>query len=171
MKKPDLQRLVPPGVNAQQELHWICGGWALSLLYSLGFVTGYSQERNNLYMTVTTSAGRQRVLRSGAVMPDFADLLGTHLYGFLLVALCVLAVVVYHYLYHRQGSKSIYLMRRLPDGMELHRRCWTLPVLGALASILLAFVLLMIYYAVYILVTPKSCLPPDQWQKLWSVIL
>lgn len=171
MKKPDLQRLVPPGVNAQQELHLMCGGWVLSLLYSLGFVTGYSQELDNLYTAVTTSAGRQYVLRSDAVMPDCVDILGSHLYGFLLVAICMLAVVLYHYAYHRQGSKSIYLMRRLPDGMELHHRCWGLPALGALASILLAFVLLVIYYAVYMFVTPESCLTPGQWQKLWSVIL
>ena len=104
-------------------------------------------------------------------MPDFVTLLGHYLIGFLLVALCMLAIVAYHYLYHRQGSKSIYTMRRLPDGMVLHRRCWTLPVLMALASLLAAFVLLMIYYAIYMFVTPDACLTPGQWQKLWSVIL
>lgn len=167
MKRLDLQRLVPPGVDARQELRWLLGGWALSFVYSLGFVIRMVQERSMLYRV----AGSGRVLRTGVAMPDFAGLLGRHLYGFLIVALCMLAIVAYHYLYHRQGSKSIYTMRRLPDGMELHRRCWTLPVLMALASLLAAFVLLMIYYVAYMLVTPKSCLTPGQWQKLWSVIL
>lgn len=167
MKQLDLQRLVPPGVNARQELTWMLVGWALSFVYSLGFAMRLAQELSALYRVT----GGKRVLRIDAVMPDFAGLLGSHLYGFLLVALCMLAIVAYHYLYHRQGSKSIYTMRRLPDGMELHRRCWTLPVLMALASLLAAFVLLMIYYAIYMFVTPESCLTPGQWQKLWSVIL
>lgn len=166
--KPDLQRFVPLGVNARQELEWMFGGWMLSFFYSMGFLVRYEREYLSLFHTID----KRRVLLEGRFMPDFADLLGSHLYGFLIVALCMLAVVVYHYVYHRQGSKSIYLMRRLPDGMELHRRCWALPVLCALGSILLAFVLLLIYYAIYMLVTPDACLTPGQWEKLWrSVIL
>lgn len=167
MKRLDLKRLVPPGLDARQELRWMLAGWALSFMYSLGCVIHMVQERDELYRV----ADGGRVLRSDAVMPDFAGLLGSHLHGFLLVAVCMLAVVAYHYLYHRQGSKSIYTMRRLPDGMELHRRCWTLPVLMALASLLAAFALLMIYYAIYMFVTPDACLTTGQWQKLWSVIL
>lgn len=164
MKKPDLQRLVPPGVNAQQELKWMFGGWMLSFFYSLGFTMRYAWEYRYLF---TDAMGGPRVLKAYEVMPDFADLLSSHLYGFLIVALCMLGVVLYHYAYHRQGSKSIYLMRRLPDGMELHRRCWTLPVLCAMASVLLAFALLMLYYAIYMFVTPDACLTPGQWGKLW----
>lgn len=38
MKQLDLQRLVPPGVNAQQELTWMLVGWIFSAFYSLCFV-------------------------------------------------------------------------------------------------------------------------------------
>lgn len=166
--KPDLQRLVPPGIDPRKELKWMFGGWMLSFFYSMGLVLRYEQEYRWLFTTID----KRRVLQQGVLMPDFADLLGSHLYGFLIVALCMLAVVIYHYVYHRQGSRSIYLMRRLPDSMELHRRCWALPVLCALASILLAFVMLLIYYAIYMLATPDACLSPGQWEKLWrSVIL
>lgn len=168
MKRLDLKRLVPLGVNAQQELTWMLVGWIFSAFYSLCFVYMYQWNYRLLFDDTIKGA---RVLDENAVMPDFVTLLDHYLIGFLLVALCMLAIVAYHYLYHRQGSKSIYTMRRLSDGMELHRRCWTLPVLMALASLLAAFVLLMIYYAIYMFVTPDACLTPGQWQKLWSVIL
>ncbi len=41
MKRLDLQRLVPPGVNAQQELTWMLVGWIFSAFYSLCFVYMY----------------------------------------------------------------------------------------------------------------------------------
>ena len=82
-------------------------------------------------------------------------------------SLCLVLLAAYHYAYHRQGSKSIYLMRRLPSKLELHRRCLTLPIAGILIALLTAFLLLLIYYAVYMNVTPAECLMPGQWQKLW----
>ena len=76
-----------------------------------------------------------------------------------------------NYASFRQGSKNIYLMKRLPSRWELHRRCILLPALGMVGSLVMGFTLLMIYFAIYMLVTPDRCLPPDQWQKLWSVLL
>lgn len=158
---------VPAGLDARQELRWIETGLFLSILYSLGFLAFLE----NHYQALFTRVGGEKVLQEGAVMADFVDILGSGLMGFLIVALCMAALAAYHYFYHYQGSRSIYLMKRLPERWELLRRCATLPLLSAGAALLLAALLLIIYYQIYLLVTPDVCLVPGQWQKIWSTWL
>lgn len=163
--KFDFTGLAPVGLDYRRELSWVRTGFALSLLWSLGYLFRLHAGYEELF----TRVGVDKVLNPGAVMPDFTDILGGGLRGFGVVALCMAALAVWHYLYHYQGSKSIYLMRRLPDRWELWRRCAALPVLLAAAAGLLAVLLLLVYFGVYLLVTPKVCLIPGQWQKIWSI--
>ena len=102
-------------------------------------------------------------------MPDFTEILDRSLWGFLVAIIAALALIGVHYACHYQDSKSIYTMRRLPNRWELHRRCLTLPLLAAAVYLILAFVILLIFYAVYMNLTPDVCLTPGQWQKIWSV--
>lgn len=164
--KPDISRYAPPGLNLAPERNFFLTGLVCALLYSLGFFGRLTRAVNALYET----RRGVRVLLEGAVMEDFAAVLGGALAGFLVLALCMLAFLIYHYTYHRQGSRSIYLMRRLPSRWELHRRCLTLPVLAALLCLLAAFLLLVIYYAIYRSATPEACLSGGQWRKLWRGI-
>ncbi len=163
--KLDLSRCAPPGLDLRPEKGAFGGGMAFSALFSLSFLTRFSDELERLYWR----NGMERTLRPDAVMPDFVQVLGGALIGFAVLALCMAAFVAVHYACHHQGSKSIYLMRRLPNRWERHRRCWTLPLLGIAACLLAAFVLLLIYYAIYMLATPEVCLTPGQWRKIWSV--
>lgn len=167
MPKYDLHRHVPPGLDPAQELGWFAGGLGISLLYSLGFLIRYDNEYQSLFVW----DGFMKTLDTSAVMPDFVQILGGSLNGFLILALCMVAVAVYHYSYYYQGSKSIYLMRRLPSRWELPRRCLTLPLLGIITCLCIALLLLLIYYAVYMKFTPQACLAPQQWQKLWSAFM
>lgn len=164
--KIDLLRYVPPGVRLQSELRLFAGGMIASCLYSIGFLLRYCSAYSALQLHVLPS------LRTAAetIMPDFYLLLGSALYGFFIMALCMSSFIVYHYASHFQGSKSIYLMRRLPSRAELHRRCWTLPLLFILLFLLSAALLLVVYYGIYMAFTPTECLTPDQWQKIWSVL-
>ena len=165
--KHKLFRLSPPGYELRFESRFFAWGLVLSVLFSTGFLMRFGDARNGLY---NYQAGRKTLL-PGAVMPDMSELLGGALSGFLILALCMLAMTALRYAYHRQGSKSIYLMRRLPDKWELHRRCIVLPVLGAAACLLAAAAVLLLFYGIYMVATPRECLTPGQWQKLWSVIL
>ena len=76
-------------------------------------------------------------------------------------ALCLAA---YNYVGFRNGSKSHYLMRRLPDKWEHHRRCLALPLLAILAGLVLIPILIAVYYAIYLHFTPEQCLQPNQWE-------
>lgn len=163
--KPDLSRYAPPGMDIKVEKRVMGWGMTFSALFSLSFFLRFSDGLKRLYW----NNGAGRTLKANAVMPDFAQLLGGALLGFLILALCMAAFIPIHYAYHHQGSKSVYLMRRLPDRWERHRRCWTLPLCAVLLCLAAAFVLLLIYFAVYMLATPKACLTPGQWRKIWSV--
>ncbi len=157
----------PPGVDYQRELKWSAYGLVAAFAYSLSFFIAYSRQYQLLY----TWDGVVKILRAGAVMPDFMDILDTSLVGFVILAVCMLAMLGYHYAYHYQGSRSIYLMKRLPNRFELWRRCAALPAAAALCSLLTALLLLFIYFGLYMAITPKQCLAPDQWPKIWNVLL
>jgi hypothetical protein len=97
------------------------------------------------------------------MMLPFLDILGGRMMGFAAAALCMVPLSIYHYAYHYSGAKSIYVMRRIPDKFELHRRCLALPILGALAYAVMAALLILIYLGIYVAVTPEKCMLPGQW--------
>ena len=162
-----LERLAPPGYPIGRERSIFLLGAALAFLYSLFFFSSFNNALDALYQHV----GRKRILIPGATMPDFKVLLGSFLSGFYVLAGLSVLLAALHYSYFYQESKSIYLMKRLSNPWELHLRCWTLPILGALCSLLLAFLVLLLYFAIYMIATPEPCLTPDQWLKLWSELL
>ena len=161
--KPDLSRRVPPGFPLGSEFKSYVFCLVFAVLYSFSFLIRFFGARGDLYYSDHTG----RHLWPGAIMPDFAALFDGALAGVAFAVLCAAGFAVYHYLYHRQGSKSIYLMRRLPDRTVLHRRCLTLPLYFAAVCAVLAALLLVLYFVLYMLATPAQCLTPDQWQKIW----
>lgn len=159
-------RYGPPGLEIITERNYFLGGLGLSGVFSLGYLFKLAGEISDLYYY----DGQIKILREGVVMPDFVEVLGNSLTGFWILCLCMLAVAAYHYASHWQGSKSIYVMRRLPKRMEMHRRCLTLPAVGVVVSVIAAFLVMAIYYGIYMLAVPEACLAPWQWQKIWAAI-
>lgn len=165
MKTDFLKKLVPPGMEYKPELKFYITGLVCAGLFSFSFLIRYIDARYALY----NHEGYKSVLIDGVKIADFRELLGIALAGFAFVAVCMLGFIVYHYLYYRQGSKSIYLMKRLPDKFELHKRAIALPLLAILGCLVAALILMLLYFALYMLATPKQCLLPNQWQKLWRL--
>lgn len=164
MKKLSINDIVPPGFDYRQELRlwgWLCAG---AVLYSMGFVFSFMDAVSALYYTDPYTGVKS--LQSGAVMADFYELESGRLSILLMLAVLTLLLSAVHYACFFRGSKSIYLMRRLPQRRELARRCLALPLLMALAAAAAAGILLLIYYFVYITFTPRACLAPGQWSKL-----
>ncbi len=166
--KLDLSRHAPPGINLGSEKTAFFWGLGLSTCWSFSFLVSFSNAYSNLFEPKSFGSS-ETVLRDGAIMENFRKLLGSSLLGFAILAVVMLALVIYHYAYHRQGSKSIYLMRRLPKRFELHRRCWTLPIVSVLICAAAAFILLCIYYWIYMAITPDVCLMPGQWDMIWRL--
>lgn len=163
--KERLERYVPLGVDAVREAKWLAGSLCASVCFSFFvFIIRCVLARNELYYTPWNGT---RVLHEGAIMKDYKDVLGISFAGLAVTAAAMLGFAAFHYAYHRIGSRSIYTMRRLPQPVELHRRCLALPAAGIVLCALLSFLLLCIYYLIYIAMTPEQCLAPGQWQLLW----
>lgn len=165
MKMEFLKKLVPPGMEYKPELRFYITGLICAGLYSLRFLVRYFDARYELF----EHYDYESVLIEGAKIADFRSLLGSAPAGFAFIAVCGLVYIIYHYLYFRQGSKSIYLMKRLPSKRELHKRAIALPLLAILGCAVAALIVVLIYFAVYMLATPRQCLPPNQWQELWRL--
>lgn len=160
-----LHRNTPPGVELKQELSALGLMLALAALFSLGFYGSYLSARSALFDWVW---GKQYLIE-GAVIADFQDLIGFWFSGFMMVAFYTVGLLVNHYSQYYRGSRSIYLMKRLPDRLERHRRVWTLPLLALAATAAVTLLLRLICFAVYLLATPTACLPPQVWQQLWRI--
>ncbi|NLU25202.1 MAG: hypothetical protein GXW99_10940 [Clostridiales bacterium] len=161
-----LDNCVPAGIPASSVRSWVLlGGGGIPLLFSLDFIRQYFDAYDRLF----ASGQYRKILLDGAVMTPFASLLSTPpLLGLLCAALVMTGLLVYYILYHYQGSKSIYLMRRLPQRGELLRRCVSVPLLGLLTAVLVTFLLVVLCYALYMWVTPPECILPGQWQRIWN---
>ncbi len=164
----ELSYYAPAGMELKQEKSVFTIGMVMSSLFSLLiFGNQFSDCLEKLYW----KNGAERSVIPSAVMPDFVEIFGDSLLGFKVVAAFMIAVAVMHYLYHFHDSKSIYTMRRLPSVWELHRRCLTLPICGIIISFVTAIAILLICYGFYAGLTPKICLMPGQWQKIWEWML
>lgn len=160
-----LERFSPPGLDAVREMRALRAGGVVSFIFSLGFFLRFFSERSTLYEW----NGLKNVLVSGRTMADFPAVLGGALYGFAALAVAALLTAALRRAYFEQDSKSIYTMRRLPR-RETAQRCLVLPAIYALLALAAALLLLCLYYLFYMAVTPAQCLPPHQWQRIWSVI-
>ena len=117
----------------------------------------------------------RQVLLPGAIMTDFVSVLGANLRLYQWMALALLAVQLWNrYRYFKQGARADYTLRRLPQRHARFRYCWSLPLLEAVAILLLMVVMLLIFYGYYMYLTPDACLAPGQWQKLqqagWGIL-
>ena len=162
--KFDITKYAPPGMQIRQGITAFFIGYAGVIFISMGFFFNLSQASSSLYEVV----GGERILIPGRMMDDFVDVLDNLLAGFVLIGLVLIEGIIYQYLYFNgRGSKSLYVMKRLPNRWELHKRCWSLPLAGMILCGITAFVLLLIYFGVYMAVTPSECLVDGQWQKIW----
>ncbi len=166
MKRPDFAKLVPPGYDVTPELRGFAALSFIAALYSLGFFFRLYNCRQKLFSYVRIGNELRRMLDPGAEMERFPTVLEDSFDFFLIPAALALLYIVLHYAYHWQGSRSIYLMRRLPNKWLLHRLCLTLPLLGLVVTAAAVLVLTALYYGIYRLATPAGCLPPQHWLPL-----
>lgn len=166
MKRIDWDALAPLGLGGRLTAKKIRGGLIASAIFAcFSYWAWLDQYLRQLYQ----GSGIVRKLRPGAVMTPFYQTLdSTSLLGYAMVALFMLPLAAWHYLYHYQDSRSIYLMRRLPDRWELWRRCLALPLLGLAACGVLSAIHVPVAYAIYRFATPAQCLQGGQWSMLWE---
>lgn len=169
---------VPPGFDWEKELAWMRVALICAVVFgSFLFLIRLGVSISNLYEQkwepavnggyVSTGIG----LKEGAVMGEVSAVLEWTRVGFALTGVLLVMMVVSHYRYYRQGSMSIYLVKRLPNGREYHRRNWSFILILAAVSLAVMVLMSLTHYGIYLLFTPKGCLPgghgPDFW--LWMI--
>lgn len=154
---------LPPGMNPGEERKFVKIGLVLSALLGGLDLIQYFTELSNLYRY----REGKRWLDESMTMPDFAEIFVRFPIGFSILAVCMLGFVVYHYVYYYRESKSIYLMRRLPNRFEIHRRAWTYPLWVILLCVVCTVVLFWLFFGLYLWITPNACLVPGQLWRLW----
>lgn len=152
------EKYTPPGIDFTKQLKFCLIGVSAAIGWSWSYLAKYMTARANLYEYSMVG----KVLKEGVVIKTFSELVHEgldSLDGFLVFYIVMLGLLVYHYLYYYQGSKSIYLMRRLPDRWELYRRCIALPFAGIAIGVVIEVGILLLYYGIYLVCTPQQCLP------------
>lgn len=149
-----MKNYAPPGLDIEkEETSWVAC-MVLATCWCMRFLFRYLDYRSQLFEI----RGSRKILIEGAKMPNFEFLTKDLFEVFGVVLIFCALTIVYHYYYHYQGSKMMYLMRRLPNKWEVHLRCFTLPVVAGVITILYMLVLRLLFFAIYYWCTPIQCL-------------
>lgn len=160
-----LKRYAPPGLDLKPEIRtFLTGNIASAMLSMFSFFRKYLSARDELFKYYTD--GSKELIQGAVIAPFGTFITGVPLY-FSIAVIFMLAFIIYHYLYYRQGSMSVYLMKRLPRRFELHKRAISLPLMMSLATVAVSLAMIFIYFVIYFIATPKVCLPYEAFQKIW----
>ena len=161
-KLEPLARLFPMGWPWSNEVMGAACAAALSALTAFAlFVYRFGSAVDDLYTYAPVSWERELI--PGAMVPPYPQVLSGAFLFFAATALALALLPIAHFLFHRQGARSDYLMRRLPQRWELARRCLGGSALLLAGTVLTAAVLFGLFFICYLAFTPAGCLPPDVW--------
>lgn len=151
--KPEIY--FPPGYGYEEERNAAILLMGLGTGLSLLFFMSLHQAAEVLY----EYRDGERVLREGAVAASFGKLVSGHWGLYVPLFLFLTAMMVYHYIYYFRGTRSIYLMRRLPGRWTVLKSCVAGPLLGMGLAAAALTLLYLTYYGLYLLVIPVGCRP------------
>ena len=164
-----LVRLFPLGWPWRETVCWTAlalGGAALYAL--LAFLLRLARAVEQLY--ARDMFGGRLELIPGSTVPPFPQLFGGGLFWFWVAGLCLVLLPLLLCLWHWRGSRSIYLMRRLPRRGELPRRCLAGPALLLVLTLLAAAAAVGLCALCYRSLTPAGHLPADAWSGMGGIL-
>ena len=151
------RRFLPLGINLEKtDFLWgacIFLGIAEHLLFFGRFL---------LQLSAIKSSINGVTIDSGIKMPYFWELQEHTYYGYIIGILLVLIVQTYwNYVYYNKETKSVYVMKRLPDRKEYQRTIWTAPVIEALCIAMIMVFHTAVDLCLYAVATPEIALHSD----------
>lgn len=161
-----LEHVLPPNVPADTMHGIIIGSLGLGVLVAvIDFTVRYSATYRGMFYW----DGR---LMDTALMNHFSAYAEPVVIVFGVVVLLALLSAVMLYSSYYLGGRSIYLMRRLPDGRRpLRRQVWTAPLLWAACAAVLGALVLALCYGAWYWITPDQCLPTaENVQRVMNAI-
>lgn len=144
------QRLMPPGINMEKANYLLAGGIALGFAENLLFFGRFMINLQEI-----------RISGSG-YMAYFNSLMEYSCLGYAGAMLLVPVLQAYwNYCYYNKETKSVYVMKRLPDRSLYSRSIWAVPVLEAMIICAVMLANAAADFLIYLIVTPDTALRPD----------
>lgn len=161
-----LEHVLPPNVPAGVMCRLMAYSLALgALVAAVDFAVRYGST----YRLLFSWSGR---VSETALMGPFSAYVEPVVIVFGVVVLLALLSSVMLYSSYYLGGRSIYLMRRLPDGRQtLRRQVWTAPLVWAVCAVAAAAVVLGLCYLAWRFITPEQCIPTaENIQRVMNAI-
>ncbi|MEE0741913.1 MAG: hypothetical protein U0M21_06500 [Emergencia sp.] len=151
------RRFMPIGINLERANTlfgaWIFIGIAEHMIFLFRYITQLNLVKESM---------KGLSIASGVRMPYFWQLQEHTYYGYILGILIVFFVQAYwNYEYYNKKTKSVYVMKRLPDQKEYGRTIWAAPAIQALFIAALMVLHTAIDIGVYIVGTPEVAFYAD----------
>lgn len=151
------RRFMPLGTNLERANFLFGAGIAIGIAEHLIFFGRYLMRHN-----VISESIKGVTIDQGMKMPYFWDLQAHTYYGYIIAILLVLFLQAYwNHGYYNKETKSVYVMKRLPNRKEYSRTIWVAPVIEALAIAVIMVCHTVVDLCVYVVATPEIALYPD----------
>ena len=151
------RRLMPLGINLEKTGFFFGVCIFTGIAEHLVFYGKYLIKMNEIKSSI-----RGVTIDSGMKMPYFWELQTHAYYGYLIGILLVIFLQAYwNYEYYNKKTKSVYVMKRLPDSKEYTRTIWGAPLIQAFFIVLIMIVQTILDLCLYAFVTPEIALDPD----------
>ena len=146
-------RYTPPGVSIQSNAGILVIAAFVFMIIISPIIAGYAKEA--LWY------------RDDVKLMDY--LRGAFVSFWAYAAVCI-AIAVRNYHSFRSLSQSIYTMKRAGSPAEIHRMCLTVPVIGLLAGLALAIIIMLIYRGSYMDEFSVGKLPEYNRLDIWRAL-
>lgn len=151
------RRFMPLGINLEKANFFFGACVAIGVAEHVFFYGKYMLCLREVRNSVTGIT-----IDSGVKMPYFWDLQEHTYYGYALGILLALFLQAYwNYEYYNKKTKSVYVMKRLPDRKEYARTIWVAPIVQACSIAVIMIVQTVIDFCLYAFVTPDIALYGD----------
>ena len=156
------RRLMPLGINLERANMLFGAGICIGIAEHLVFYGKYMMQLEEINKAI-----KGVTIESGLKMPYFWELAEHSYYGYILGILLVLFLQAYwNYKYYNKETKSVYVMKRLPDRREYARTIWGAPLIEALAAAAVMILHTVVDLCMYMIVTPEIALQPDWLSRI-----
>lgn len=151
------RRYMPLGINMEKANYLFGASVFMGVAEHFIFFFKYRMQ-----LTEITGNIKGITIDSAAKMPYFCDLQAHTYYGYIIAILLVLFLQAYwNYEYYNKKTKSVYVMKRLPNQKEYSRTIWIAPIMQASFIAIIMIVHTVIDLCVYVFATPEIALYSD----------
>lgn len=168
-QKMDLSRLrrryLPLGINLEKVNFFFGACIVIGVAEHMAFYGNYLMRFREIKNSITGIT-----MDSGVKMPYFWELETHAYYGYLIGVLLALFLQAYwNHEYYNKKTKSVYVMKRLPDRKEYGRTIWVAPIMQACFIVMIMVAQTAIDFCLYVFVTPEIALHGDYLLRILPI--